>query len=78
MRPAKHKLIPAPGSPQFLHEFGGYNRHSGRMSYPPSPHKHSDAFVAFLVQVLVKYPVQRFILVMDNVCYHPSKRLGRL
>jgi len=73
MRRGERKLIPAPGSPQYLHVFGAYNWHSGRVSYLTAAHKNSDAFVAFLEQLLAEYPRQHLILVMDNASYHHSK-----
>jgi len=72
-RRAERKLISAPGSPQYLHVFGGYHWHSGRVSYLTAPHKNSDTFVKFLEQVLQDYPHQHLILVMDNASYHHSK-----
>ncbi len=73
MRRGQRKLIPAPGSPQFLHVFGGYNWHTGRVSYRTAPHKNSGPFVAFLEHLLVEHPRQHLILVMDNASYHHSK-----
>lgn len=73
MRRGERKLIPAPGSPQYLHVFGAYNWHSGRVSYLTSPHKNSDTFIAFLEQLLAEDPRQHLILVMDNASYHHSK-----
>lgn len=73
MRRGERKLIPAPGNPQFLHVFGGYNWHSGRVSYLTAPHKNSDTFIAFLEQLLLEYPRQHLIVVMDNASYHHSK-----
>lgn len=73
MRCGERKLIPAPGSPQYLHVFGGYNWHTGRVSYLTAAHKNSDTFVAFLEGLLAQYPRQNLILVMDNASYHHSK-----
>jgi len=73
MRRAERKLIPAPGSPQYLHVFGGYHWHSGRVSYLTAAHKNSDTFVAFLEHLRQDYPRQHLILVMDNASYHHSK-----
>jgi transposase len=73
MRRAERKLIPAPGSPQYLHVFGAYNWHSGRVSYRTATHKNSDSFVTFLEHVLEEYPRPHLILVMDNASYHHSK-----
>ena len=73
MRRGERKLIPAPGNPQFLHVFGGYNWHSGRVSYLTAPHKNSDTFIAFLEHLLAEYPRQHLIVVMDNASYHHSK-----
>jgi hypothetical protein len=39
MRRREGKLIPAPGSPQFLHVFGAYNWHTGHISYLTTPQK---------------------------------------
>jgi len=72
MRRGERKLIPAPGTPQYLHVFGGYNWHTGRVSYLTSPDKNSDAFVAFLEHLLAEHPRQHLILVMDNASYHHS------
>jgi len=73
MRRGERKLIPAPGSPQFLHIFGAYNWHSGRVTYRTSAHKNSDTFLAFVEHVLEEHPRQHLILVMDNASYHHSK-----
>ncbi len=73
MRCGERKLIPAPGSPQFLHTFGGYNWHTGRVSYLTAPHKNNDTFVALLEHLLVEHPSQHLILVMDIASYHHSK-----
>jgi len=73
MRRAERKLVPAPGSPQYLHVFGGYNWHTGRVSYRTAAHKNSETFVAFLEHLLVEYPRQHLIVVMDNASYHHSK-----
>lgn len=73
MRCGERKLIPAPGSPQYLHVFGGYNWHTGRVSYLTAAHKNSDTFVAFVEHLLAEYPRQKVILVMDNASYHHSK-----
>lgn len=73
MRRGERKLIPAPGSPQYLHVFGAYNWHSGRVSYLTSTHKNSDTFVAFVEHLVSEHPRQHLILVMDNASYHHSK-----
>jgi hypothetical protein len=52
MRRGERKLIPAPGSPQFLHVFGAYNWHSGNVSSLTAPQKNSDTFIAFLEHLL--------------------------
>lgn len=73
MKRAERKLIAAPGSPQYLHVFGAYNWHSGRVSYQTALHKNSETFVRFLEHLLEDYPRQHLILVMDNASYHHSK-----
>ncbi len=73
MRRGERKLVTAPGSPQYLHVFGGYNWHTGHVSYVTAIHKNSDTFVAFLEHLLAEYPRQKLIVVMDNASYHHSK-----
>lgn len=73
MRCGERKLIPAPGSPQYLHIFGGYNWHTAQVSHLTVARKNSDVFVAFLEHLLHTYPRQHLILVMDNASYHHSK-----
>jgi transposase len=70
IRRGQRKLIPAAGSRDYLHVFGGYNWHS---AYLTATHKNSDTFVAFLEHLLAEYPRQQLILVMDNASYHHSK-----
>jgi len=73
MRRGERKLIPAPGTPKHQHVFGAYNWHTGQVSYRTDLKKNSDAFVAFLEQLLHDYPDQHLILVMDNASYHHSR-----
>ena len=73
MKRGQRKQIPAPGSPQYLHVFGAYHWHSGRVTYTTAQHKNSDTFIAFLEHLLDAYPREKVILVMDNASYHWSK-----
>ena len=73
MKRGERTLIPAPGSPEYLHVFGGYHWHSGHVTYRTAERKNSDSFIAFLEQLLADYPRQHLILVMDNASYHHSK-----
>jgi transposase len=73
MKRGQRTLIPAPGTPQHLHIFGGYNWHSAQVSYRIDTRKNSDAFVAFIEHLLTVYPRQHLIIVMDNASYHRSK-----
>ncbi|MBK8023054.1 MAG: IS630 family transposase [Chloroflexi bacterium] len=69
----KRQLIPAPGSPQYLHVFGAYNWRNGQVTHCTSKHKNSDAFIAFLDRLLHLHPRLKLILVLDNASYHRSK-----
>lgn len=69
----KRQLIPAPGSPQYLHVFGAYNWRNGQVTHCTSKHKNSDAFIAFLDHLLRQHPRLKLILVLDNASYHRSK-----
>jgi putative transposase len=73
MKRGKRTLVPAPGSPQYLHVFGGYHWHSGRVTYLTATHKNSDSFIAFLEHLLDTHPRQHLILVLDNASYHHSR-----
>ena len=66
--------IPAPGSPLYLHVFGGYHWRSGSVSYTTAAHKNSDSFIAFVEHLLADYPHHALILVMDNASYHRSPK----
>lgn len=72
MRKGQRTRIPAPGSPLYLHIFGGYNWRSGRVSYTTAANKNSDSFIAFVEHLLTEYPRQALILVLDNASYHRS------
>jgi transposase len=73
MKRGQRKLIPAPGSPQYLHVFGAYNWHSARVTYTTALQKNSESFIAFLEHLLAVYPREKIVLVMDNASYHHSK-----
>jgi putative transposase len=72
-RRGQRTLVPAPGSPHYLHVFGAYNWHSGFVDALTAPRKNSETFIHFLEQLTATYPRQRLILVMDNASYHHSK-----
>lgn len=65
-RRGQRTLIPAPGSPHFLHVFGAYNWHTGSVESLTATHKNSETFSAFLEHLVDVYPRQHLILVMDN------------
>ena len=73
MKRGERTLIAAPGSPEYLHVFGGYHWHSKRVTYLTATQKNSDNFVAFLEHLLETHPRQHLILVLDNASYHHSK-----
>lgn len=70
----QRKLIPAPGTPEYVHIFGAYNWRNGEVAWRIDHKKNSEAFIAFLEQLTLRdYPRQRLILVLDNASYHTSK-----
>ena len=74
MKRGQRKLIPAPGSPKFLHVFGAYNWRSSQVAYLTTERKNTDTFIAFLEHLLLRcYPTQKLVLVLDNASYHRSK-----
>ncbi len=71
-RRGQRTLVPAPGSPHFLHVFGAYNWHTGSVEALTAAHKNSETFIHFLEHLTTVYPRQHLILVMDNASYHHS------
>ncbi len=74
MRRGQQKTIPAfSGKRAYLHVIGAYNWRTDQVTSLQVERKNSDAFVAFLEELLVKtYSTQPVILVMDNASYHYS------
>ena len=62
-----HKMIAAPGSPQFVHLFGAYNWHTGTVLYQTHDRKNSEHFIEFIEHLLTSVlPAQKVVLVLDN------------
>ena len=74
MKRGQQKAIPAfSGKRQYLHVIGAYNWRTDQVTSLQVERKNSDAFVAFLEELLVKtYSTRPLILVMDNASYHYS------
>lgn len=74
MKRGERKLIAAPGSPQFVHVFGGYNWRTGAVLHQTHARKNSDGFIAFVEHVMATVPAeQKVIMVLDNASYHCSQ-----
>jgi len=70
----QRKLIAAPGSPQFVHVFGGYEWRSGCVWHQTHAHKNSESFIEFIGYVMATVPPEKkVIMVLDNASYHRSQ-----
>jgi transposase len=73
MKRGQRQLIPAPGTPQFVHLFGAYNRRSGEVLYQTCVRKNSEHFIEFIEHLMNMIPHhQKVVLVLDNASYHRS------
>lgn len=79
MKRGQQKEIPAfSGKREYLHVIGAYNWQSAQVSHLMVERKNSDTFITFLEQLVVRYPTQSVILVMDNASYHHSAKVQAL
>jgi transposase len=75
MKIGQQKRIPAtrPGTKRHRHVFGAYDWVQDTITWTIAERKNSEAFIAFLEELLVKkYPAGRIVLVLDNAAYHKS------
>lgn len=69
----QQRRIPLPPSaPPAQHLFGGYNWRDGTISYHFAQQRNSEGFIAWLEGLLLAYPTQQLIVVMDNASWHKS------
>ena len=68
----KQVRIPTPGSNVSRVLFGALNLHTGQWTYVVRTHQHKEDFVAFLEHLLVVYPTNPIILIVDNYSSHTA------
>jgi transposase len=73
MKRGQRKLVPAPGTPQFVHLFGAYNWRTGEVLHQTCRRKNSEHFIEFIEHIMMSIPQhQKVVLVLDNASYHRS------
>jgi transposase len=74
MKRGQQTHLPAANGPQaFQHVIGALNWRTEHVSYTTCLKKNSQTFIEFLEHLmLVSYPTQSIVLVMDNAPYHHS------
>lgn len=73
MKRSQRKLVPAPGTPQFVHLFGAYNWRTGEVLHQTHTRKNSEHFIEFIEHIMMTIPQpQKVVLVLDNASYHRS------
>ena len=73
MKRGQRQLIPAPGTPQFVHLFGAYNWRTGAVLHQTHTRKNSEHFIEFIEHLMNMIPQpQKVVLVLDNASYHRS------
>jgi transposase len=72
MKRGTQKRIAVPADTHHrAHVFGALNWHTQTLSYQVHERANTNAFLAFLEQLLTQdYPDQRLVLVLDNASYH--------
>jgi len=73
MRRGHQRRIPTPGSNRKRSIFGALNWHTGDWTYCVTQHKRAAEFIAFLEQLLLAYPSQPLLLIVDNASIHTAK-----
>ena len=75
MRLGQQVRIPTPGTNRKRAVFGALEWTSGRWFYQVREHKRTEDFLAFLEYVLLAYPTQPLLLVLDNASIHHAKQV---
>jgi transposase len=64
--------VPTPGSNTARAIFGALNIRTGQWSYLVREHMRKEDFIAFLEELLVVYPTQTILLIVDNYSSHTA------
>ena len=79
MMKGKQAKIPAPGTNQKIHVFGGLNFVTNCVSYQISASKTQWSMETFLLTLFTQdYPEQYLVLVLDSVSYHQTALIQQL
>jgi transposase len=73
MRRGQQADVPTPGTNRKRAVFGALEWDSGRWHYQISEHKRASEFIAFLEHLLLAYPAQPLLLVLDNASIHKAR-----
>lgn len=76
MRRGQQRRIPTPGSNRKRSIFGALDWQSGDWTYLVTQHKRAVDYLAFLEQLLLVYPSQPILLIVDNASIHTAKVVG--
>ncbi len=67
--------VPTPGSNTARALFGALNIRTGQWTYRVRDHMRKEDFIAFLEQLLVVYPTQTILVIVDNFSSHTAHRV---
>ena len=73
MRCGQQRGVPTPGTNHKRAVFGALEWDSGRWHYQISEHKRAGEFITFLEQLLLAYPTQALLIVLDNASIHKAR-----
>jgi transposase len=65
--------VPTPGSNTARAIFGALNIRTGQWTYRIREHMRKEDFIAFLEQLLLVYPTQTILLIVDNYSSHTAR-----
>lgn len=71
-RRGRQPKVPAAGIDRKIHLFGAVNYRTGRLAWRSADRKNAKEFLAFLREVVSRYPGKDLHLVLDNVAYHKT------
>lgn len=64
--------VPTPGKNDWRALFGALNIRTGQWTYIVRPKMHKEDFIAFLEHLLIVYPTQTIVLIVDNYSSHTA------